>query len=115
MFLKVLYEWRFVIVIIIAIIIYCLLEGKAKIYQLMLQAERLAKHGEEIAKTGAMELVLKSGQDQEDWVVIQAYKILPKWITVWISQAAMHRIVKWLFHTGKDYLDNGKLDNSIKE
>lgn len=109
--LKVLIEWRFVIVLIIVVIIYAILEGKSKIYQLMLQAERLAKHAEDVAKSGAKDLVLKSGQDQEDWVVIQIYRVIP--YAKFISQSTMHKIVKWLFHTGKDYLDDGKLNDSI--
>lgn len=104
---NVIYEWRFVIVLILAVVLFALMEWqkfKAIVHGIMLQAKSLAK-----------DLVLKSGQAQEDWVVIQAYKYLPKWITVFITTVIMHKIVHYLYFKAKDYLDDGKINNSVPD
>ncbi len=104
-FLLNVWEWRFVIVSILGGIIYLFAEwnnAKSKLYSLMLQAKRMAK-----------DVVLKSGQQQEEWVVNQAYQFLPKRFTLFISKRLMQKLVNWLYHIAKDYLDDGKLNNSI--
>ena len=101
----ILWEFRFVIVCIIAAVLFALFEWertKEILYALMLQAKRLAK-----------DAVLKSGQQQEDWVLERAYAYLPGWITMFISKEVMRKIIKWLYNQAKDYLDDGKLNNSI--
>lgn len=105
-FLKDAWEWRFVIAMVLLVALYALLEWnnfKAKSYALMLQAKRLAKNA-----------VLKSGDQQADWVVKRAYQFLPKYITIFISEELMKKIVFDLYHQSKDYLDDGKMNNSIK-
>ncbi|CCJ33084.1 hypothetical protein [Caloramator australicus] len=101
------WEFRFIIVIAIAILLYALLEWqkfKATAYALMLQAKRLAK-----------DAVLNSGQQQEEWVVKKAYQFLPKSWTIFISEATMRKIVHWLYEKAKDYLDDGKINDSYKD
>lgn len=103
--LKSLWDMRFTIVVIVAFVFYCLMnwkEAKSRLYALMLQAKRQAK-----------DAVLKSGQEQEEWVVKKAYQFLPVSFRVFISEPVMRWIVHWLYKKGKDYLDDGKLNSSI--
>ncbi len=98
------FDYRFVIAVILAAVIYALLDwqnAKQKIYQLML-----------LAKSQAKDAVLKSGKEQEEWVIKNAYKYLPKRITILIPEQTMRKIVKILYKAAKDYLDDGKLNNS---
>ncbi len=105
-FLSLLWEWRFVIAVGAVALIYCFMEWnkvKAKLYSFMLQAKSLAK-----------DAVLKSGQQQEEWVVNKAYQFLPKALTLFISRQLMQKIVHWLYHKAKDYIDDGQINNSIQ-
>ncbi|MCX7903289.1 MAG: hypothetical protein N2486_02150 [Caloramator sp.] len=100
------WEYRFIIVIVIAVLFYALLEWqkfKAIVYALMLQAKRMAK-----------DAILKSGQQQEEWVVKKTYQFLPKAWTIFISEETMGKIVHWLYEKAKDYLDDGVLNGSIE-
>lgn len=100
-----LWEWRFIIIIGLAVAIYAVLEWqrfKVKAYALMLQAKSLAK-----------DAILKSGDQQAEWVVKKAYQFLPKPWTAFISEERMRKIVYYLYHKAKDYLDDGNLNNSI--
>lgn len=102
-----LYEYRFIITVVIAVIIFAIAEWrktKTILYALMLQAKSLAK-----------DAVLKSGQSQEDWVVEKAMRYLPLYIIFILGgETQVRKIIKWLFQKGKDYLDDGKLNGSIK-
>lgn len=100
-----LWEYRFIIIVAIAIALYAMVawnDFKAKAYALMLQAKRLAK-----------DAVLKSGDEQVEWVIKKAYQFLPKSITVFISEDMMRKIVKYLYDKAKDYIDDGQFNNSI--
>lgn len=102
---NVLWEWRFVMVLTAAFLVYFLFErerGKSVLYALMLQAKRLAT-----------DAILRSGQEQEDWVVKKALLFLPLPVRLFFGEDGVRRLVKVLFHKAKDYLDNGKLDNSL--
>jgi len=97
-------EYRFVIAVIVCFILYFLFErekGYSILYNLMLQAKRLAK-----------DAILKSGQQQEDWVVEKAMYLLPVSWKVFITETKVRKIIKWLFHKGKDLIDDGKLNDS---
>jgi hypothetical protein len=99
------WEYRFILVLVAAVVIYALLEWKKfkyKAFGLMKQARQMAK-----------EAILNSGQEQEDWVVEKLYIILPKPIGVLIPSTTMHKIVKFIYKRVKDYLDDGKLNNSV--
>lgn len=101
---QILWDWRFAIAIAIAFLLFYLLEKQkahTAISLLMLQAKRMAK-----------DAVLKSGEQQEEWVVSRAYQFLPLSYRLLISEARLRKIVKWLFEKGKDYLDDGKFNNS---
>jgi hypothetical protein len=103
--LNILWESRFIILIILAIILYALLEWekfKTQAYALMLQAKRQAK-----------DAVLKSGDEQVEWIVKKAYQFMPKRWTKLISEKNMRWIVHKLYHIAKDYADDGELNESI--
>jgi len=100
-----LFEYRFIILVVLAVVLFSILEWqkfKTVIYALMLQAKILAK-----------DLVLKSGEKQETWVVNHAYQLLPKKITIFINETRMRKIVHYLYVKAKDLVDDGKLNNSI--
>lgn len=102
---ELIWEYRFIIVVVIAVVLYALLEWekfKGTAYALMLQAKRMAK-----------DAVLKSGTQQEEWVIRKAYQFLPKSITVFISEKVMRKIVHYLYVKAKDKLDDGILNDSI--
>lgn len=101
-----LWDWRFVIIFIVCVILWALLEwqrAKTTLYALMLQAKRYAK-----------DAVLKSGKEQEEWVVKKAMQYLPASVRVFLSEDIVLKIVRWLFSKLKDYIDDGQLNNSIK-
>lgn len=99
------WDFRFVIVILLAALVYCIFNWqkvKTLAYKGMLQAKTLAK-----------EAVLKSGQEQEDWVVETIWPLLPAPIRLFISKTVFREIIKKLYRTAKDYLDDGQLNGSI--
>jgi len=104
--MKLLFEYRFIILVVLAIILFAIVEwqkSKGILYALMLQAKSMAK-----------DWVLKSGKKQEDWVVVNAYKFLPKKITVFINKERMRRLVHYLYHKAKDLVEDGEINNSIE-
>lgn len=103
--LNFIWENRFILIILGAVALYAALEWqkfKAQAYAIMLQAKRMAK-----------DAVLKSGAEQEEWVIRKAYQFLPKSWTIFISEQNMRKIVHWLYEKAKDYLDDGQLNGSI--
>ncbi|GFZ31225.1 hypothetical protein CSC2_17510 [Clostridium zeae] len=99
--INLLWQWRFVIVLIIAIGVYATFEWsnfKSICYGLMLQAKRYAK-----------DEVLKSGDEQVEWIVNKAYQFLPIRLTIFISKDLMRKIVQYLYSKLKDYLDDGQV------
>lgn len=103
---QILWDYRFIVILVLGVGIYCLFEwrrAKTIAYGLMLQAKILAK-----------DAVLKSGQQQEEWVCKRAYQFLPKTLTMFISEDNMRKLVHYLYTKAKDYLDDGQLNNSIQ-
>lgn len=99
-----LWDWRFAIVIILALLIFALFEwGKVK---------EFALSGALMAKKLAKDWVLNSGQEQEDWVVMRIYPCLPAPARVFISEAAFRKLIRYLYGKAKDFLDDGELNNS---
>jgi uncharacterized protein (UPF0333 family) len=104
--LRFLLEYRFIILVALAIIIFSIFEWqktKGILYALILKAKGMAK-----------DWVLKSGEKQEEWVVVNAYRFLPKEITVFINKERMRRLVHYLYHKAKDIVDDGEINNSIE-
>lgn len=103
---RLIWEYRFVLLVILAVFFYVIFEWqrfKTKAYALMLQAKSLA-----------MDAILKSGNQQAEWVVKKAYQFLPRSWTIFISEERMRKIVFYLYHKAKDYLDDGQINNSIE-
>lgn len=103
--LKFIWEFRFVILVVLAVVLYAALEWqkfKGQAYALMLQAKSLAK-----------DAILKSGAQQEEWVIRKAYQFLPRKITIFINQERMRKIVHYLYVKAKDLIDDGEMNNSI--
>jgi hypothetical protein len=99
------WENRFILVVLVAIVLFALLEWqafKSRAYSIMLQAKRMAK-----------DAILKSGDEQVDWIIRRAYLWLPKSLVMFISEGKMRKIICYLYHKSKDYLDDGKINNSI--
>jgi hypothetical protein len=100
------WEYRFILLVILAVFFYAIFEWqrfKTKAYALMLQAKSLAK-----------DAILKSGDQQVEWVIKKAYQFLPRRYTVFISDDLMRKIIFKLYHSAKDYLDDGQINNSIE-
>lgn len=98
-------EYRVMIAAICAVTLYALFawnDFKAQCYALMLQAKRYAK-----------DEILKSGDEQVEWVVKKAYQYLPASITIFMSENMMRKIVRYLYSKLKDYVDDGEFNNSI--
>lgn len=103
--MSLLFEYRFILLVILVIILYAVFEWqkfKATCYNLMLQAKDLAK-----------DAILKSGDQQMEWVIKKAYQFMPKALTVFITEQRMRILVQYLYDKAKDLLDDGKLNGSI--
>ncbi|MEI8200759.1 MAG: hypothetical protein WCG21_11915 [Eubacteriales bacterium] len=102
---KYLWDFRYVIVVLLALLVYTIFNWqkvKAMAYKGMLQAKTLAK-----------DAVLKSGKEQEDWVVETIWPLLPAAVRLFISKTVFREIIQKLYRTAKDYLDDGQLNGSI--
>lgn len=62
----------------------------------------------------AKDAVLQSGEQQFEWVIARAYQYIPGSLKLFLSEDMVRKIVRWLYNKGKDYLDDGKLNNSAK-
>lgn len=95
-------NWQLIILIGLAVVFFGLWQWnwfRQRAYALMVQAKRLAK-----------DEILKSGEDQEQWVVNMLSKI--PWI-MFIPRGWLVIAVKYLYGIAKDYCDDGKINNSI--
>jgi hypothetical protein len=102
---QIMWDYRFILILVAAAALFAIFEwqrAKTIAYGLMLQAKSLAK-----------DAVLKSGDAQMEWVVKKAFQFLPKSITIFISEDNMKKMVHYLYRKAKDYLDDGKINNSI--
>ena len=101
---EVMFEYRYVLVLVAAAIVYALTnwsKTKKLVYAGIIRAKSLAK-----------DAVLHSGQEQEDWVVETVYPLLPLPIKVVISESLFRKLVKYTYDKAKDLLDDGVLNNS---
>ena len=96
----------------ICIILACLyLRGKTKdeirkdVYELCQKAERMFEHGQNTQKF--------------TYVVQLARSLLPKTVQKYVSlpmlQSLFEKLIQELFDEVKDYLDDGKVNGSVKE
>lgn len=76
---------------------------KGKAYSLMMLAKKLAK-----------DQVLATGTAQEDWVVNALYILLKKLKIPFVTKESLRPLVDKLYKKALDYLDDGKINNSIQ-
>lgn len=104
--LNIIWEFRFVLLLVIAAVFYCVLQWekvRADIYAIMTQAKRYAK-----------DQVLKNGAQQEEYVVRLALQRLPLSLRLFLGEDTIRRIVRWLYKKLMDYMDDGILNESYK-
>ena len=100
------WDYRFIILVVVAVIMYAIFrwsDFKSKAYAIMLQAKTMAK-----------DEILKTGKDQADWAADKLYSVIPARYKMFISQDKVRSLVEYLYLKGKDFLDDGKLNNSVK-
>jgi len=104
--LSILWEWRFVISLIIGFSLFCIMEwekAKSMMYAGIAQAKRYAK-----------DQILKNGAQQEEYVVKLMLEKLPLAWRIFLSEDKIRKIVKWLYSKLADYMDDGLLNESYK-
>lgn len=77
-------------------------EIRADVYKLFLEAEH--RYTE-----------TKQGKQKLKWVVSRARDLLPDWLQVFITEAALEKIIDLWFKAVKDLLDDGKYNKSVKK
>jgi hypothetical protein len=103
--LGILWEYRFIVMSLLSLVLYAVMDWKtfkSDAYNYMLRAKTLAKDG-----------ILKSGKEQEDWVVNMILEKAPKSWVSFLSTEQKRMIIKKLYDSGLDLLDDGKLNGSI--
>ncbi|QNU67278.1 hypothetical protein EHE19_001660 [Ruminiclostridium herbifermentans] len=69
-------------------------------YKFILQAEK------EITGT-------KKGQERFEFVIKELYLLMPKWLQIFITEETLKEKLQEWYNDVKDYLDDGKINNSI--
>lgn len=103
---SILWEWRFVIILLIVAVNFCMFQwekAKGIIYAGIAQAKRYAK-----------DQVLKSGKQQEEYVVKLMLQRLPLSLRIFLGEDLIRKIVQWLYNQLGDYIDDGALNQSFK-
>lgn len=104
--LAIAWEWRFIILLAVAGILFCLFEwerAKTFIYKGIAQAKRYAK-----------DQVLKNGKQQEEYVVKLALQYLPLSLRIFLSEPVIRTLVKYLYKKLGDYVDDGIINETYK-
>jgi uncharacterized protein involved in exopolysaccharide biosynthesis len=104
--LLMIWEWRFIIVLVVAGVLYCCFEwekAKKMIYAGIAQAKRYAK-----------DQVLKNGAQQEEYVVKLMLEKLPLSLRLFMGEELIRNIVQRLYSKLGDYMDDGVLNESYK-
>lgn len=104
--ISILWEWRFVIILLLAAVLYCIMEWE--------KAKRIIYAGIAQAKRYAKDQVLKSGKQQEEYVVKLMLQKLPLSLRIFLGEDLIRRIVKWLYTRLADYMDDGILNESYR-
>lgn len=102
---KIIWEYRFIIMFIIWAITYAFTNWerfKSDIKSGMLAAKQMSK-----------EQILKSGKEQQEWVINYIYNKLPKtWVT-FLGEKKIRELIQKLYDISLDLIDDGKLNSSI--
>ena len=101
--INIIWEYRFVLLLIIAVFLFQWELVKTRIYAAIAQAKRYAK-----------DQVLKNGAQQEEYVVKLMLHKLPLSLRLFIGESTLRQIVKWLYRKLMDYMDDGILNDSYK-
>lgn len=104
--LMMLWEWRFVIVLVVAFGMFCWMRletAKRIIYAGIAQAKRFAK-----------DQILKNGRQQEEYVMQLALQRLPLSLRLFLGEKQIRKMVKWLYNKLGDYIDDGILNDSYR-
>ncbi len=101
--INLIWEYRFVLLLIIAVFLFQWEIAKTRIYAAIAQAKRYAK-----------DQVLKNGKQQEEYVVRLALHKLPLSLRLFIGENTLRQIVRWLYKKLMDYMDDGILNESYK-
>lgn len=102
----IIWEWRFIIALVIGFGLYCLFEWE--------KAKRIIYAGIAQAKRYAKDQVLKNGKQQEEYVVKLMLQRLPLSLRIFLGEDQIRKIVKWLYNKLGDYIDDGVLNESYK-
>ncbi len=73
---------------------------RATAYRMILQAEKVI--------TGT-----KRGQERFELVFDRVYSLIPSWLRFFILENELREQLQKWYNDIKDYLDNGKIDNSV--
>ncbi len=97
-------------IVIIAAFLFCIgylvvnrkwAQLRATAYRMILQAEKVI--------TGT-----KRGQERFELVFDRVYSLIPSWLRFFILESELREQMQKWYNDIKDYLDNGKIDKSIK-
>lgn len=106
--LELAWEYRYVLAVVVAILIYVIVEWKKT--KLVLQLHIIK------ARDLAKKAILESGKEQEDWVVIKVWGVMPQSVRLFLTpfggEEALRKLVKLVYNGLKDYLDDGDLNGS---
>lgn len=104
--LKFLWDFRYVIAFIIYVIISSIIKGKdwrdKKIHEYMLAAKQMSKDG-----------FLKSGDEQEEWVIANLVVLFKKF-KIPVTYEMIRPVVQKLYKIAMDKMDDGQFNNSLK-
>lgn len=103
--LNVIWEYRFIIMFVIWVVTYAISNfGKFK---------SDLKSGMLAAKQMAKDQILKSGKEQQEWVVKYALEKLPKAWVNFLGKEKVRFLIQKMYAAAMDLIDDGKLNNSI--
>lgn len=101
------WEWRWLLIVLAVGVVYCVAEWnnvKARAYKAMLQAKDLAK-----------DKILHGGEAQREWAVNHIMKLMPMRLKLLLGESTVRVIVEFLYRQAIDYLDDGNINDSIKD
>lgn len=102
---SILWDFRYIIIFLLCGGVYSFAEWnktKTTILTAIVAAKDLAK-----------DKIIHGGQAQENWVVNKVYTMLPTHVRLIISKDILRRIIKNLYATAMDLLDDGVINNSF--
>ncbi len=103
--LNFIWEYRFILMFAIWIGTYALTSWekfKSNVKSGMLAAKQMSK-----------EQILKSGKEQQEWVINFVYNKLPKAWVNFLGEQKVRFLIQKLYVVSMDLIDDGKLNNSI--